>query len=209
MSRTPLIILILVMLLAGCGGIPGIGPSQDESTPDDVELTTTAIVAQATESGPAVSQAEPVPTVRVPEGPCTPGFYNRFLGDFSERAQGALEAGGIENPAVSVITSEETTDCEDARVLSVLYAINVPAADLNDEAALNASTEAIIGILAGLRGENIVPFRPVSLSLRFDHGDQQRIIDADFLTVVRMYNEGRRGADLVNALGGLSGVSEN
>jgi hypothetical protein len=212
-SKITIAAMIVAVALAGCGGDSDSdnNPPRVVSTASEIELSATAFVAGATQTAAfiatnpaAVASEEPFIPAQAEAASCTPGAeYNRVMGDLSRRAQAAVENAGVNNPAVSVISTERSQDCVSSQIFNLLIAVNVDVPNLNDAEALGNLTAQIASALpAALEGQ-VSNFQPVTVSFRFDQGSSQRKIDAKYPAIQTALAGNLRGAALVDALGGL------
>jgi hypothetical protein len=205
--------MVVAVTLAGCGGDSDSDNNAPRvaSTASEIELSATAFVAGATQTAvfiatnpAAVESEEPFIPAQAEAASCTPGAeYNRVMGDLSTRTQAAVENAGVNNPAVSVISTERSQDCVSSRISNLLIAVNVDVPNLNDAEALGNLTAQIAAALPAALEDQVSNFQPVTVSFRFDQGSSQRKIDAKYPAIQTALASNLRGAALVDALGGL------
>jgi hypothetical protein len=204
-KRCLLPLLTLMLVLAACGS-PAADTPTNTPDADPVALTRAAIVAAATAAAAEVTaEAAPEETAdpieRIGEV-CVPGSYYRFHAEPSEELETGLEEGGVSQAAVS-ITTEEDTDCETVEIVGVQYAINLPVSSLTDQQALGDLAADVLAVM--IDAPRLIPEPlPVLLSLRFDHEDEQALVEVDLDAALLVYDDGQRGAELLQALDELS-----
>lgn len=211
-----MIALALVLALAAAcdtSELPGISdnpapgptftPSQSP-TPNDADLTATQIVGDATQTALAVREnpallITPSPTfASMAAADCEPGVSNTFDGRMSGLIQDDIDAADLKDTAISVIEVEET-DCQTTRIQQVQYIVTVEVSNIDNTPALADILTRLLAVLVDYPPRN----QPALLSLRFEQGEQQRILEVDYNTALAEYNTGQRGEALLSALGGL------
>ncbi len=209
-----LMLMLLVVPLVACD--PASAPSArtplslvaptETDTPGSPELTSTAIVAAATEMG--VTLADDMAAVPLAVGICEPGRFNSFDGNLSGRIQNELDAAGIKDTFVSVMITEQTEDCIDNVTVESLFAVNANVNNLTNLTALGDRAADILSAMSKFPPKSPPGGQSAILSLRFDQGDDQRLIEVSYQEALDRVADGLRGTELLTALGGLRSGNE-
>ena len=194
------LILIMLLILAACGGSDsgGAGSSNGSSdsngnnnsststaseTPDPVDLTATAIVALATESG------------NPPVGDCETGIVSETDADAAAALKSELEAQGL--TVVNVIVTINRLDCDNESVVNAFASAPITVANVSDDTALAGAA------LSALRGFVVTDLpQPATLSMQFETGSRQRPLTVNYDDAQSYLDDGLTGAELIEALGG-------
>ena len=201
------IILMILLTLVGCNNQTTSStspPSTATVTPNPVDITATAFVAAATQTGIAVTQNLEAMALRpsnTPEsGACTPSVSNVFDGQASEEIQAAFEVNSIKNIVISVVATERIQDCAAATVIETLYLMDITLENATPDAEIGTLTAEILGVLVNFPPQST---QPLQLTLRFTENNRERSVEVEYRAAMRALNDGLEGVELLQALSGL------
>jgi hypothetical protein len=180
-----LILCVLVMALVMFSSVNG-----QTATPDPIDLTGTALVAEVTQT--IAAQGFSAQSAPSSEGTATPlaGLCNslsyRLLDDVAGEVESALVAEDIIPHTVEVSAIEDTTDCLtfNIRTTSATLLIAVDVADINDESYLGELLSKTLQVLAQT---SLVDLPDVQLTLGVVAGTQSRLFDLPFNAALMDY----------------------
>ena len=214
--RRQLILFMMVLLLAACGGETGTTGDANttdddplplatlEGTPDSADLTATAFVEQATEaglptaegtiSGPQLTSTALIAqaTRGVPTEDCVLGISSDPAPD--PAAQSAIQTALPDAEDVQVLVTTERLDCETINVVNAFTQITLPTISLNPETVGNIAADAINAL-----SELTLP-QPMTYRLVLTTGNDQRDLTFNGDQINDLL--GLRGETLVAAIEG-------
>jgi hypothetical protein len=181
----------------------------DTNEVDPLNLTATAIISGATQSTIALASNPELaltPTATRTPAPCQLSIiWNRPQSVNEIKA--AFEESGVPIDTVEIIIKGigQAEHCNAPFYpLNGQIAIGVSVEDLSDEAHLIILISDMLAVLSRFPpSEDIYGPEPARLFIGFHIGDVYRMVETDYSNALSAYNEGLRGAALVEALGGL------